>query len=31
MNYQALFDRADKALYDVKKSGRNSYQIYTEM
>lgn len=30
MNYQAVFDRADKALYDVKKSGRNSYQIYTE-
>lgn len=31
MNYQAVFDRADKALYDVKNSGRNSYQIYTEM
>jgi len=31
MNYQALFDRADKALYDVKKTGRNSYQIYTEL
>lgn len=30
MNYQAVFERADKALYDVKKSGRNSYQIYTE-
>jgi len=31
MHYQALFDRADKALYEVKKTGRNSYQIYSEM
>lgn len=31
MSYQGVFDRADKALYDVKNSGRNSYQIYTEM
>lgn len=30
MNYEAVFERADKALYDVKNSGRNSFQIYTE-
>lgn len=31
MSYQAVFDRADQALYEVKNSGRNSYHIYTEM
>lgn len=30
MNYQSVFERADKALYEVKKNGRNSFQIYTE-
>lgn len=31
MSYQTVFERADKALYDVKNSGRNSYQIYMDM
>ncbi len=30
MNYEMVFDRADKALYEVKNSGRNSFQIYSE-
>jgi len=30
MNYEMVFARADKALYQVKNSGRNSYQIYNE-
>lgn len=30
MNYESVFERADKALYQVKNSGKNSYQIYNE-
>lgn len=30
MSYETAFERADKALYDVKNSGRNSFQIYSE-
>lgn len=30
MNYEMVFDRADKALYEVKNSGKNSFQIYSE-
>jgi len=31
MNYEMVFARADKAMYEVKNSGRNSYQIYNEV
>ncbi len=30
MDYEMVFSRADKALYEVKNSGRNSFQIYSE-
>lgn len=30
MDYEMVFERADKALYEVKNSGRNSFHIYSE-
>lgn len=30
VNFEKVFDRADKALLQVKRSGRNAFQIYTE-
>ncbi len=30
LNFQELYEKADRALYNVKQSGRNGYQIYSK-